>query len=170
MPITLLKHADRVKIACLAQLVNVIAPIMTDNGGGSWKQTIFFPFLHASLYGRGVSLHPVVSSPKYDSAEFTDVPYLESAAVYREETEELTLFAVNRHLQDSLLLECDVRGFSGYRIVEHLVLEHDDLKAVNTADREHVKPHTGGESQLQDGRVHARLGRASWNVIRLAKM
>ena len=75
--ITFLKHADRVKIACLAQLVNVIAPIMTENGGAAWRQTIFYPFMHASRYGRGVSLQPVVSSPKYDSADFTDVPYLE---------------------------------------------------------------------------------------------
>src|SRR5690606_10344422 len=80
MLITLLKHADRVKIACLAQLVNVIAPIMTENGGKAWKQTIYYPFLHASTYGRGTVLNPVVSSPKYDCAEFTDVPYLESVA------------------------------------------------------------------------------------------
>ncbi|GGE25883.1 hypothetical protein GCM10011391_00320 [Pullulanibacillus camelliae] len=51
--IKLLKHADRVKIACLAQLVNVIAPIMTQKGGEAWKQTIYYPYLHASLYGRG---------------------------------------------------------------------------------------------------------------------
>ena len=55
MLITLLKHADRVKIACLAQLVNVIAPIMTRQGGGAWRQTIFYPFMHASNYGRGGS-------------------------------------------------------------------------------------------------------------------
>src|SRR5699024_12058655 len=40
---TLLKHSDRVKMACMAQLVNVIAPIMTETGGGAWKQTIFYP-------------------------------------------------------------------------------------------------------------------------------
>ncbi|MDQ2798714.1 MAG: alpha-N-arabinofuranosidase, partial [Armatimonadota bacterium] len=51
MLITLLRHADRVKIACLAQLVNVIAPIMTASGGPAWRQSIFYPFLHASLYG-----------------------------------------------------------------------------------------------------------------------
>ncbi len=57
MLITLLKHADRVKIACLAQLVNVIAPVMTERGGGpAWRQTIFYPFFHASRYGRGVVL------------------------------------------------------------------------------------------------------------------
>ena len=58
--ITLLKHSDRVKMACLAQLVNVIAPIMTENDGGAWRQTIFYPFLHASKYGRGIALQPSI--------------------------------------------------------------------------------------------------------------
>ena len=56
MLITFLRNADRVKVACLAQLVNVIAPIMTRNGGGVWAQTIFWPLMHASKYGRGMAL------------------------------------------------------------------------------------------------------------------
>ncbi len=167
--ITLLKHADRVKMACLAQLVNVIAPIMTENGGRAWKQTIFYPYLHASVYGRGVSLQPVISSPKYDSAEFTDVPYLDAAAVFHEEREELTIFAVNRHLEEALWLECDLRGFENYRVIEHIVLEHDDLKAANTADAQAVRPHDRGGARARDNAVAGLLGKASWNVIRLAK-
>ncbi|WP_068619052.1 arabinosylfuranosidase ArfA [Paenibacillus tuaregi] len=170
MLITFLRNADRVKIACLAQLVNVIAPIMTENGGRAWKQTIFYPYLHASQYGRGVSLRPVVDSPKYDAQDYTDVPYLDSAVVYNEELEELTLFAVNRHLEEALELKCDVRGFEGYRIVEHIVLEHENLKAVNTAEEESVRPHTQGSSTWNGGYVNARLSKASWNVIRLRKV
>src|SRR5690606_35853998 len=127
MLITLLKNADRVKIACMAQLVNVIAPIMTENGGPAWKQTIFYPFMHTSTFGRGVVLNPIVSSPKYDSKDFTDVPVLDTTAVYNEENEELTIFAVNRDLEDTLLLEADIRNFDGYRVLEHIVLENDDL-------------------------------------------
>ncbi|MBJ9991367.1 arabinosylfuranosidase ArfA [Paenibacillus sp. S28] len=169
MLITFLKHADRVKMACLAQLVNVIAPIMTETGGRSWKQTIFYPYLHASRYGRGVSLQPIVDSPKYDAQDYTDVPYLETAVVYNEEEEELTIFALNRHLEEALDVECDVRGFEGYQIAEHIVLENDDLKAVNTAAEESVKPHSRGSAALKDGFVSARLSKASWNVIRLKK-
>ena len=54
--ITLLRHADRVKVACLAQLVNVIPPIRTLDGGPAWRQTSFFPFMHASRFGRGTVL------------------------------------------------------------------------------------------------------------------
>lgn len=170
MLITLLRHADRVKMACLAQLVNVIAPIMTEEGGKAWKQTIFYPYLHASIFGRGVSLLPIVDSPKYDAQDYTDVPYLDSAAVYNEQKEEVTIFALNRHLTDSLQLSCDVRSFEDYAIVEHIVLEHDDLKAFNTASAEKVKPHSNGASELKDGYVTANLAKASWNVIRLKKV
>ena len=51
--ISLLNHADRVKAACLAQLVNAIAPIMTEAGGPAWRQTIFWPFADFSNLGRG---------------------------------------------------------------------------------------------------------------------
>lgn len=169
MLMTLLKHSDRVKIACIAQLVNVIAPIMTENNGRSWKQTIYYPYLHASIYGRGIALQPVISSPKYDSNEFTDVPYLDAMAVYNEENEEVTIFALNRSLEDSLELNCDVRGFQDYQLIEHIVLENDDLKAVNTADHEAVKPHNQGNARIDDGHVHAVLNKHSWNVIRLGK-
>ncbi|CAM3564063.1 alpha-N-arabinofuranosidase [Marinicrinis lubricantis] len=169
MLITMLKHSDRVKMACMAQLVNVIAPIMTSNGGGAWKQTIFYPYLHTSVYGRGKALQPVISSDKYDSKEFTDVPYLESVSVYDEESEAVTIFAVNRSLTDELHLDCDVRSFAGYQLVEHIVLENDDLKAVNTEQCEQVKPHSNGNALLQDGKIEATLAKASWNVIRLAK-
>lgn len=166
--ITMLKHADRVKIACLAQLINVIAPIMTENGGALWLQTTYYPFLHASLYGRGKVLHPVIRSPKYDSKDFTDVPYLEAISVYEEENGQIAVFAVNRHLTDELDLDVNLRSFGNVRILEHLVLEHEDLKAVNTKERpERVTPHRRGTAIAEGGHVHARLSKASWNVIRL---
>ncbi|WP_062046629.1 alpha-N-arabinofuranosidase [Bacillus sp. JCM 19034] len=167
--ITFLKNADRIKMACMAQLVNVIAPIMTENEGRSWKQTIYYPYMHASVYGRGVSLSPVISSPVYDTKDFTDVPYVDSAAVYNEENDEVTIFALNRHVEESLEFSIDVRSFEGYRLVEHIVLEHDDLKAVNTVNEQVVKPHNKGNAKLDNGVVQAVLSNASWNVIRLKK-
>ncbi|MBO7745590.1 alpha-N-arabinofuranosidase [Paenibacillus sp. MWE-103] len=168
MLISLLKCADRVKMACLAQLVNVIAPIMTANGGGAWKQTIYFPYMHASLFGRGTALVPLVSSPKYDAKDYTDVPYLDAVAVHNAEAGEVTVFAVNRHLSEALPLEIDLRSFGACRVLEHLVLESDDLKAANTQDApDRVAPHARGGAEADGGAVQARLGRASWNVIRL---
>lgn len=167
--ITFLKNADRVKMACMAQLVNVIAPIMTDNLGSSWKQTIFYPYMHTSVFGRGVSLKPVVNSPKFDTKDFTDVDYLDTAVVYSEEKEELTVFALNRHVQDDLVVEAQLGDFDDYQIVEHIVLENEDLKAVNTATNQTVKPHKNGNATFKDGVIESKLSKASWNVIRLKK-
>jgi len=168
MLIAMLKHSDRVRMACMAQLVNVIAPIMTSNGGGAWRQTIFYPYLHASVYGRGKALVPLVQSPKYDTKEITDVPYLESIAVHNEEKGEVTIFAVNRHLEEQLPIEIDLRSFGECSVIEHIVMENGDLKAVNTeAEPNRVTPHKGGSAAADGSTIQAMLPKASWNVIRV---
>lgn len=168
MLISLLKRADRVKMACLAQLVNVIAPIMTENGGAAWKQTIFYPYMHASVFGRGKALVPLIESPKYDSKQITDVPYLEAIAIHNESNGEVTVFAVNRDIDNALPLQIDLRSFGGCSLIEHIVLEHDDLRAANTkAQPERVRPHSNGSASVDGASICARLAKASWNVIRL---
>jgi alpha-N-arabinofuranosidase len=168
MLLTLLKHADRVKIACIAQLVNAIAPISTVTGGGAWRQATFYPFLHASRYGRGEVLDLQVSSPRYASREFDAVPLLEAVATINEDAGEVTLFAVNRGQDGPLALAGDLRSLPGYRVIEHLVLEHDDPRATNTLDRpQEVVPHARGDARLEDGALTAVLPRLSWNVIRV---
>lgn len=113
-------------------------------------------------------LHPIISSPKYDSKDFTDVPYLEAISVFNEELGEITIFAVNRHLSEGLELDVDVRSFGDVSIIEHIVLEHDDLKANNTkTNPSNVVPHNRGTAKADNGNVKAMLGKASWNVIRL---
>jgi len=168
---TLLKNADRVKIACLAQLVNVIAPIMTEKSGGAWRQTIFYPFLDASRYGRGTVLRCPVTVDKYDSRDFCDVPYLEAVGVYNEEKKELTIFAVNRNLKEAIDLSAEIAGFGDMRLVEHRLLSNSDLYACNSAVEEKVKPviKSGGKIENKSGstRLEISLPAASWNVIRL---
>ena len=168
--ITLLKHSDRVRMACLAQLVNVIAPIMTEENGPAWKQTIFYPYLHASKYGRGIALNPALRSSKHDTKEFTDVDDVVAVAVWDDEQDQVTIFAVNRNLEEDIPLEADLKSFEGYRVLEHIVLEHDDMKAVNTAESQNVLPKSVADrDQLDDGVLTSLLAKASWNVIRLGK-
>lgn len=170
MLITLLKHADRVKMACLAQLVNVIAPIMTEKGGGTaWKQTIFYPFMHASRYGRGIVLQPVISTGVHDTTRHENVTDVESIAVYNEEKDEVTIFAVNRNIEEDVELITDVRGLEGYRLTEHIVLEDSDMKLCNGPGSERVCPRKVQQSFLDGGIMTSVLHRASWNVIRLGK-
>lgn len=169
MLITLLKHADRVKVACLAQLVNVIAPIMTETDGGAWRQTIYYPFLHASRYGRGTALQPVLKSPVHETANHGSITDVEAVAVLQEENEELTIFAVNRNLREDVLMETDIRSFEGYEPIEHIVLESGDLKVCNSLGQENVKPVTVNRTTLEDGICCTRLGKGTWNVLRLKK-
>ena len=167
MLITMLNHCDRVKMACLAQLVNVIAPIMTSDKG-AWKQTIFYPYMHASQYGRGLVLRTIVDSPKYDSKNYCDVPYLDTCVVWNEQVKEITIFAVNKSLEDDMEVTCDLRQFEGIKVKEHIVLTHDDLKAENTENEpDKVIPCKGGTSSVSDGIVSSLLKKQSWNVIRL---
>ncbi len=167
---SLIRHADRVRIACLAQLVNVIAPIMTENGGPSWRQTIFYPFLHASLYGRGVALQVLSDSPVYDNATFGDVPWLDATAVRSDANGELAVFAVNRGGTEEIALEGRLAGFEDYAVVEHLVLRNDNLKAANTRQRpDAVAPAAAKGAKAEKGALTAVLPPLSWNVIRMRK-
>ena len=169
MLITLLRHADRVKIACLAQLVNVIAPIMTSDTG-AWRQTIFYPDFHASVYGRGTVLNTQVHTPVYESKTYGEAPYLDSVCIWNEEEDTLTIFAVNKSLDEDMEVSCDLRQFEGYRVAEHIVLTNDDLKAVNTeAAPNTVVPTLSSATKLENGKLQTVFGKHSWNVIRLSK-
>lgn len=170
MLITLLRHCDRIKIACLAQLVNVIAPIFTQTGGGIFKQTIFYPFEHMSNYGRGVALNPIINCPKHDTKRFTDVPYLEAIATFDEENESMTVFCVNKSLDENAALDISLMDFEGYVPVEHISMDGYDKNDVNGIGNPYVKPHINEIPQIDDGVVTANLKPFSWNVIRLKKM
>ncbi len=170
MLITLMRHADRVKVACLAQLVNVIAPIMTEPGGPAWRQTIFYPFMHAATYGQGAVLDVEIQSPSYPNKEFDQVPYLEAVATHEADKEQVTLFAVNRSLNEPLEIEADARDLAGYRVVEHLVLDGKNWLAANTrAHPDAVVPHTAQGAKVDDGVLKVTLPPMSWNVVRMGK-
>ena len=166
MLLTLLRNADRVKIACLAQLVNVIAPIMTRNGGGCWAQTTYYPFLHASLYGRGTALKAIVQSPVYDCSDYEGVPTVDTAATMGDDGS-VTVFCVNRDLTEDCLLDLDLRSFGALEMEEHIVLHHDDVKAVNTEEcPDRVVPVTVQNAKTDGGRAQVALPALSWNVLR----
>ena len=169
MLMTLIRNADRVKIACLAQLVNVIAPIMTRNGGGCWAQTTYYPFMHASRYGRGTVLQALVNSPVYDCADYEKVPYIDTAAVLNDDGG-VTVFCVNRDMQEDYNLSIDMRSFGNLKIEEHILLHHDDVKAVNTETApDNVAPRPGPGGEISGGKADIHIPALSWNVIRFSK-
>ncbi len=158
--ITLLNRCDRVTAACLAQLVNVIGPIMTEPGGPAWRQTTFYPFAHASQHGRGRVLRTAVTSPAHETAHYGEVPLLHATAVEAEDGS-ITVFAVNRDTTTPMHLDLDLRGFGPLQATEHLVLSDPDRHAANTlAEPDRVRP------RRLDPADQA-LPPLSWNVIRL---
>jgi alpha-N-arabinofuranosidase len=163
MLITLQNNCDRVKIACLAQLINVIAPIMTENDGGAWKQTIFYPYMYASLYGNGEALKSLVECSSYKSKEGWDIPYLCTSTVYNESKDEVVIFAVNRSLDEDMELSID--GLDGYKLVKHTELYSDSLNETNDKDNERVKPN---EIKVQSS-FNVSLKKHSWNMLILKK-
>ena len=101
-------------------------------------------------------------SPKYESRAYSDVNYVESAVVQSEDGSEITLFAVNRDLENAIPVAFTLRGFDEFRPVEHIALECDDLKAVNTADA----PDTVKPASLPVSGGAPVLPKHSWNVLR----
>lgn len=156
--ITLMKNCDRVKIACLAQLVNVIAPIMTETGGGVWRQTIFYPYLHALKYGKGTVLNAEIDCPAY-TADGKEIPFVETCTVWNEDGGEYVIFAVNRSLDTVCEFTPDLS--ESVIPIEQIVVTSGDLKDVNSADREKVF-----ERVRPLGSLTAELAPKSWNVLR----
>ncbi len=170
MLITMLRHADRVKVACMAQLVNVIAPIMTSDTG-AWRQTIYYPYMHASVYGNGTVLNTIVKAPVYETKDYGDAPYVDCVIIMNEEEESITIFAVNKDLQEDMEISCDMRQFADYKVAEHICLSHEDLKAENTeSNPDNVVPFVCSDKvKMEEGMLTGVLGKKSWNVIRLHK-
>jgi alpha-N-arabinofuranosidase len=166
---TFIRRSDRVRIACIAQLVNVIAPIMTENGGSAWKQTIYYPLYFASKYGRGDALNVAVDVPTYDVKVADDVPYVDVAAVRSRDGKRLTLFVVNRHPDEDVTLDVGLAGFKATAIADHMMIAHPDPHATNTARHpDRVKPARGKGISLRDGGVRGKLPPRSYHVIGVA--
>jgi alpha-N-arabinofuranosidase len=110
--ITLLKHADRVKIACQSLLVNVGGPIRTDTGGGSWTQSIYPPLAAMFRACDGATVHGTsIASPELATDAYGDVPMIDAVALVDGGEQRLTLFAVNRSLERPAELEVVARGW-----------------------------------------------------------
>ena len=177
--ISLVNHADRVRSACIAQLVNAIAPITTETAGPAWRQTIFYPFAQMSRLARGEVLRAKVECESYAAAYYDPytvedarfpVPqaaYLKLSAVAQEDGS-LTLFALNRDVDQEMTALVDLQGFGRLTLAEATVLTDSDLKAVNTkAAPMRVKPVRLGGVVVGSKTVRMELPPASWSVVNL---
>jgi alpha-N-arabinofuranosidase len=167
--ITLLRHADRVRIACLAQLVNVIPAIRTLDGGPAWLQTSAYPFADVTRSARGTVLGLEINGPTYPLDDGVLVEAIEATVVHDEDMGRLALFAVNR-LDRSLTLEATLRRLDGLAVAEHSVLADPDLRASNTAAEPlRVVPRFANAATVDGDVLTVVLPPRSWNAVRLER-
>jgi alpha-N-arabinofuranosidase len=169
--VSLLRHSDRVGIACQAQLVNVIAPIRTEAGGPAWKQSIFDPFALTARHARGEVLRTAVTSPTVATTRYDGVDQLDLCATLDEEAGELAVFLVNR--SPDAALPTTVRLPRGtWTPVDHCGIAADRTRAprVNSAaDPDAVRVGGLPLPTVADGLVALELPAASWSLLRFTE-
>jgi alpha-N-arabinofuranosidase len=166
--ISLIRHADRVTAASLAQLVNVIAPIMTEPGGPAWKQTTFFPFALASQLARGVTLELKLDCPSYETERHGTVGVVDAVATHDEETGDTAVFLVNRSMDEAVELVADVTHLGAVTLESAQSLHDADMHAANTlADPERVGMSVNESANLVDGQLRIVLPPVSWTAVTL---
>jgi alpha-N-arabinofuranosidase len=166
--ISLLKHADRVTSASLAQLVNVIAPIMTEPGGPAWRQTTFFPFAITSRLAVGNALEVKLTSDTYDTKVYGEVPLVDAVATLDPDTGKAAIFLVNRGMSGPTTVSVDVSHLGPVSVLETHTIADDDIYAKNTlADPERVGVRPTEGITLTEGTLTVELPAVSWTAISL---
>ncbi len=165
---TLMRNADRVKIACLAQLINVIAPIMT-NAKGTLRQTIFYPYSFALQFARGAVLNLLVESPTYEVPQLGQVPFLDAAGTLNPEDGKVSLFILNRDLNKAHAIEINWQERAPSQVLTSTTLTGSDLKAFNSFEAsQRVIPQKFDKPSTAGGRTKFEVPARSYTVIQWA--
>ncbi|HET9647007.1 MAG TPA: alpha-N-arabinofuranosidase [Microlunatus sp.] len=167
---SLLRHGDRVTVACQAQLVNVIGLLRSEEGGDAWKQTIAYPFEQMRRLAAGQILQLVATGDRYDSRSYTDVPVVDASATYDAATGRAALFVANRSLTETSTLDADLRGVGGTSVVAATTLHAGDGQDRHLTNRERhdaVVPAAFDAFTVVDGRLSAQLPPLSWTVFEI---
>ena len=167
---SLLRHSDRVTIACQAQLINVLGLIRSEEGGEAWKQSIAYPFEQMRRLASGQILRVAAQGDRYDSAEFTDVPLLDAAATYDEERERSAVFLANRSQDEPVSVEIDCRGVPMSRVASASCLslpEGADPSVTNRDRHDTLVPRALRGVAFDNGCLRLNAPALSWTALEL---
>jgi alpha-N-arabinofuranosidase len=170
---SLLRHGDRVTIANQAQLVNVIAPIRSEEGGPAWRQSIFWPFARMSELATGQIMRVAATGDKFDTARYGDAAVVDAAVTYDAERGRVALFVANRGLEEAADVALDLRGLTASSVTRAEVLTVPAGGDRFSSNSETVQDAVGlvplsGVGIDDAGAVRATLPPLSWAVIELA--
>ena len=167
--ISILRRSDRVKMACIAQLVNVIAPIRAETDQAAWRQTTFFPFAYTSRFGRGKTLITRVEAPAIKSSRFGDVDAIDAITTYDEKSNKVAIFVVNRSLTETIDTEILLSGFKNLKIEDQVTMASTDWMATNNASNPtRVEPSVAKSATVSTNSIQVKLAPVSWQVIHLS--
>ena len=169
-----LRHADRVKIACMTGGLGALCSSDHDH---VWRSASYYALSQLMEYARGTSMQTSVECETYDMPGYAiddtsqyrgkeNVPYVDSASAWDRENGRLNLFVLNRNEESEYSLTVDVRGFEGYRFVKQFEMYTDDLEAQSSFDNPSlVLPKEKEDVVFTDGRLTTSLKPLSWNVL-----
>jgi len=159
-----LRKSDVLKIACIAQIVNTIAP-MTTRGDELLKQTTYYPLMLVSQHARGTALDVLVQSPEYETKRYGMLPVLDVSASYEEATGQGAIFVVNRSQHETLSTELVWQGTAPSEISGGYQLAGSDPKAVNTFEQpDTIIPQAQPAVAVRDGRAIVSLPPLSFSM------
>ena len=149
------RHADVVKIANLAQIVNVIAPILT-RGDELLIQSIFHPFEMFSKRREGISLKTTVVGPHYEGKTNGAVHYIDTSAILN--GGQLHVFITNRNLNETARVQIDMVDRKIAALDNAESLTGPDAKAFNTFEEPYrIKPVPFSECRILNGMAELEL-------------
>jgi len=164
--ISLLKHADRVTSASLAQLVNVIAPIMTEPAGPAWRQTTYFPFSLTSRLAHGSTLDVKLTSDAHETDLYGTVNTVDAVATHDRETGQTAVFLVNRSQSEEASIAIDLSALGKVTLLDAQTLADADVYAKNTlAEKERVGLRRNESVHVDDGVTSVILPPVSWTAL-----
>ena len=159
-----IRRADVVKVACIAQIVNVIAPLLTSSDG-LLVQSSFYPFQLMAEHCSGRSLAPILTCPTYTAGERGETPLVDVSATLNE-SGDLAVFLVNRSQSESITLEVSFQDASITCISGIDILSGNDPKAANTWENPNQLMPRAGVAHLTDGKAVVELPALSFTALR----
>ena len=165
MLMTIVRNADIIKIGCQSLIANISACIMTERGGGMWKQTIYYPFRALANHARGVVLHTPVDVPQYVCGGL-QAAMVDTLAVWNQDAREVVLFAVNRSDNEAAEVLLDLQGFDCRQVVQCEVLTAGCTQT-NQHDHSAVAPQEG-EAVLAGNELVMQLPPMAFGMVRVA--